>query len=105
MQGLGRDEEAVGYLEQRIKQWPDVPRLRQLLAQSHEKLGQRVEARRAMASYYEQTGALPTAVEQLQQARGMSKDFYIQSQIDVQIRDIKQRLESDRELLKRFKKS
>jgi predicted Zn-dependent protease len=105
MQKLGNDKEAVRYLQQRIKQWPDVPRLKQLLAQSHERLGERVEARRAMASYYEQTGALPTAVEQLQQARGMSRDFYVQSQIDVQIRDIKQRLDSDRELLKRFKKS
>jgi predicted Zn-dependent protease len=105
MQKTGRDQEAVAFLAERIKQWPELPRLYQLLAQSQERLGQKVAARRTMASYYELTGALPTAVEQLQQARGMSKDFYVQSELDVQIRTLKERLKSDRELLERFKSS
>jgi len=105
MQKTGRDQEAVAFLAQRIKQWPELPRLYQLQAQSQERLGQKVSARRTMASYYELTGALPTAVEQLQQARGMSKDFYVQSELDVQIRTLKERLKSDRELLERFKSS
>ncbi|RTZ42307.1 M48 family peptidase [Candidimonas sp. SYP-B2681] len=103
LQKTGRDTEAVPFLQQLIKQWPDVPRLYQLLAQSQDRLGQNVAARRSMATYYDLTGALPTAVEQLQQARAMTKDFYIQSELDVQIRNLKERLKADRELLERFK--
>jgi predicted Zn-dependent protease len=105
MQKSGHDKEAVQFLAQRIKQWPDVARLHQLQAQSYERLGRQVEARRALAAYYEQVGALATAVEQLQQARGLSTDFYVQSELDVQIRTIKDRLTSERELLKQFKRS
>lgn len=102
-QKTGRDAEAIPFLQDAIKQWPDVPRLHQLLAQSQERMGRKVEARRSMAAYYDLTGALPTAVEQLQQARNMTKDFYIQSELDVQIRTLKERLKTDRELLERFK--
>lgn len=99
----GRYKEAIPFLTQRVAQWPDEPRFDQLLAQSYEKSGQPVPARRAMADYYVKVGALPTAVEQLTQARSMSKDFYVQSELDVQIRGIKQKLKADRELLERFK--
>lgn len=103
LQKAGRDKQAVEFLDEQIKRWPDVPRLHQRQAQSYERLGQKVAARRTMATYYEQIGALPTAVEQLQQARSLSKDFYEQSELDVQIRTLKQRLKSERELLQRFK--
>ncbi len=73
------------------------------MADSYDRLGQPVDARLAMAGYYEQTGALPTAVELLQQARGLSKDFYIQSEIDVRIRQLRDRLDNQRALLERFK--
>lgn len=104
LQGSGRHDEAASALQARIEQWPEVPRLWQLLAQSREKLGRRADARRAMAVYYELTGALPAAVEQLQQARAMSRDFYEQSELDVRIRELRERLESDRALLERFKR-
>ena len=103
MHKTGHDKEAVPFIKARAAQWPDQPRFNQLLAQSYEKLGQQVEARRAMADYYVKVGALPTAVELLTQARSMSKDFYTQSELDVQIRTLKQKLKSDRELLERFK--
>lgn len=103
LQKSGNDAQAVQFLVDRTNQWPDVPRLHQLLAQSHERLGNRVDARRAMARYYELTGALPTAVEQLQQARGLTSDFYLQSELDVEIRTLKDRLISERALLERFK--
>ncbi len=105
MQKTGRDAEAEAALAPLIKKWPELPRLYQLQAQSQERLGKQVDARRTMATYYELTGALPTAVEQLQQARSMSRDFYVQSELDVKIRTLKERLKSDRELLERFKKS
>lgn len=103
MHKTGHDKEAVPFIKARAAQWPDQPRFNQLLAQSYENLGQQVEARRAMADYYVKVGALPTAVELLTQARSMSKDFYTQSELDVQIRTLKQKLKSDRELLERFK--
>lgn len=103
LQKTGQDAQAVELLAQLTRKWPDVPRLHQLQAQSYERLGRHIEARRAMASYYELTGALPSAVAQLEQARSMSKDFYVQSELDVQIRTLKDRLQSDRQLLERFK--
>lgn len=103
LQKTGQDAQAVQLLGQLTSKWPDVPRLYQLQAQSYERLSRHIEARRAMASFYELTGALPSAVAQLEQARGMSKDFYVQSELDVQIRTLKERLASDRQLLERFK--
>lgn len=99
----GKDEQALRFLGQIIGTWPGEPGPYQLRAQSHERMGQGVEARRDMAVYYEKVGALPTAVEHLQQARAMSNDFYIQSQIDVDVRRLKEKLRSDRELLERFR--
>jgi predicted Zn-dependent protease len=103
LQKAGRDQQAEQFLAQLLRQWPDLPRLHQLRAQSLERLGKPVEARQSMASYYEQIGALPTAVEQLRQARGMTRDFYVQSELDVRIRNLRDKLESDRALLERFK--
>lgn len=105
LQKTGHDTQAVPFLQERINQWPDVPRFHQLLAQSQERLGQQVDARRSMATYYELIGALPTAVEQLQQARGLTSDFYLQSQLDVEIRALKERQTTERALLERFRKS
>jgi predicted Zn-dependent protease len=104
-QKIGQDREAVAVLDRALGRWSDVPRFYQLKAQSQERLKQQVDARRSMATYYDLTGALPTAVELLQQARNMSKDFYTQSELDVQIRTLRDRIKSDRELLERFRKS
>jgi hypothetical protein len=56
-----------------------------------------------MAIYYEKLGALPSAFTQLQQARAMSQDFYVQSQIDAKIRELSSRIAEDRRLLERFR--
>lgn len=95
--------QAIPLLEQLVNRWPNEPRFYQLLAQGLEKTGQPIEAREAMAQYYILIGALPSAVEQLQQARNQSTDFYQQSTLDVQIRELRERLERDRLLLERFK--
>jgi predicted Zn-dependent protease len=102
LQRAGRDEQAAGYASQRAKQWPDLAMLYQLQAYSLERMKKPVESRRAMARYYELTGALGTAVEQLNQARSLSTDFYVQSELDMQIRVLRDRLRSDRELLESF---
>lgn len=93
----------IPFLQERLKQWPNEPRFHQLLAQALERANQPVAARQAMAEYYVQVGALSSAVDQLQQARARSSDFYEQSTIDVKIRDLRERLERDRLLLERFK--
>lgn len=103
MQKAGRDRDAVAFLLALEKKWPDMPVLHKMKAQAHERVGQQVEARRSMSVFYELTGALPAAVEQLRQARAMTKDFYVQSELDARIRALRDRLEADRQLLERFK--
>ncbi|MFY2608395.1 M48 family metalloprotease [Achromobacter ruhlandii] len=104
LQANGRHAEAQDYLRAKIKQWgADEPSLYQMLAQSEERTGKPVQARRDLARYYVMTGAFAAAESQLQQARGMSADFYEQSQIDVQIKEVKDKLAEERQLLERFK--
>ncbi|HLR12190.1 MAG TPA: M48 family metalloprotease [Burkholderiaceae bacterium] len=105
LQKSGDDQKALAFLQERASQWPDIPVWHRLRAHSYERLDEPISARRAMAQYYEDTGALPTAVEHLQQARNLTADFYLQSELDVQIREIKERLMSQRALLKRFERS
>lgn len=101
----GQNRQALDYLRAQTKSWSqDEPRAYQMLAQAEERLGDPVAARRDMARYYASIGALPAAESQLQQARKMSTDFYEQSQIDVQVREIRDRIEAQRQLLERFKK-
>lgn len=102
MQASGNSKNAVTFLDARIKQWPHFSDLYKLKAQNEEHLGKKVDARRAMAGYYEQTGALTSAVEQLRQARGLSHDFYEKSELDAEIRRVKQRLKTERSLLEQF---
>jgi len=103
LQRSGRDQEAATFLRERAAAWGETePRLHQLLAQSEERLGRLTAARLTMAEYYALTGALPSAVVQLNQARDLSSDFYEQSRIDVRIRELKLRMEDERKLLEQF---
>ena len=104
LQKAGQDAAAADLLQAAARQWPDTPEFQKLLATSLQRLGREVEAHEAMASYFEQTGALPTAVEHLQQARTLSKDFYAQSRLDMRIRALRERLDNQRALLEPFKK-
>ncbi|MGB6240897.1 MAG: M48 family metalloprotease [Castellaniella sp.] len=104
LQAAGQDRAAVDFLQAVIRQWPDTPEFQQLLAGSLERLGNKVEAHEAMASYFEQTGALPTAMEHLQQARRLSQDFYEQSRLDMRIRALRDHLENQRALLEPYRK-
>ncbi|WP_269901392.1 beta-barrel assembly-enhancing protease [Paenalcaligenes faecalis] len=103
MQKQNQTTQSIPFLQQRILQWPKEPRFHQLLGAALEQNQQPIAARRAMADYYILVGALPSAVSQLQQARNQSTDFYEQSTLDVQIRDLREQLERDRLLLERFK--
>ena len=103
MQAAQRDKDVVAFLQARIKQWPEISEFKKLLADGYERLGDSVQAHLSMAEYYEQTGALPTAVELLQQARRLSQDFYVQSEVDMRIRMLRQRMDDKRALLEQFK--
>lgn len=101
----GQNQQALTYLRDRTRTWAEQePRAYQMLAQAEERLGDPVAARRDMARYYVAIGALPAGESQLQQARKMTGDFYEQSQIDVQIREIRERIDAQGQLLERFKK-
>jgi len=102
LQRAGQNREAVDFLKEQMLKWSDEPRFHQMAAVSYSRLGAAVNERRSMADYYAMTGALPAAVEQLQQARAASKDFYEQSQIDAKVREYQRRLREERDLLKRF---
>lgn len=103
LQAAGQDKDVVVFLRARIEQWPDIAEFKKVLADSYERLGQRVQAHQTMADYYEQAGALPTAVELLQQARQISRDFYERSEIDTRIRTLRERMDDKRALLEQFK--
>jgi predicted Zn-dependent protease len=103
LQASGKDQDAVDFLRQQVARWSDEAPLYQMLAISYGKLGNAPAQRTNMADYYVYTGALPSAIEQLQQARTFSKDFYEQSQIDARIRDLQRTVKEEEDLLKRFK--
>jgi len=104
LQLQGKDKEAVAFLQEQIKRWPSgEPDFYQMLGNSQDRLNDPVAARQSMATYYVQLGALSAAVSQLQQARTVSQDFYVQSQIDVQIRTLTAKIAEDRRLLERFR--
>ena len=104
LQGTNKDAEAANFLKAQIKRWPnEEPDFYKMLAASQDRLGEPIAAKQSMAAYYERVGALPAAVTQLQQARAQSQDFYVQSQIDGQIRTLTTKIADDRRLLERFK--
>ncbi|MER1940188.1 M48 family metalloprotease [Castellaniella sp. FW104-16D08] len=104
LQAADKHAQAVEFLKTVIKKWSHVPEFQQLLATSLEHQGQKVQAHEAMATYFEQTGALPTAMEHLQQARRLSDDFYEQSRLDTRIQALRDHLENRRALLEPFRK-
>ena len=104
LQALSKDKEAIAFLQEQTKRWMgSEPVLFQMLAKSQERVGETVVARQTMATYYSMMGMLPAALAQLTQARTLTQDFYIQSQLDVEIRSIRARIDEDRRLLERFK--
>ena len=76
--------------------------LYQLLALNLADSNQPAKARRAMADYYVLTGALPSAMAQLQQAREMTQDFHEQSRIDAEIRNLQARMAQEKAMLEKF---
>ncbi|MFA7437116.1 M48 family metalloprotease [Castellaniella sp.] len=104
LQQAGKSEDAVRLLQALVRRWPHVAEFQKMLALELDRTGHVTEAHEAMATYYELRGAVSTAVEHLQQARDHSRDFYAQSRIDVRIRALRERLDTQRTLLAPFKR-
>lgn len=103
LQKMGQHEQAVAVLQKVVDKWPqDYPRFYQMMASSLSSAGKPIEARLAMAKYYEMTGAYPAAIAQLDQARQMTDNFQQQSKLDLQVRQLKNKMARERELLKQF---
>jgi len=102
LQQANQHAQAIAFLQDCIQHWPDEPRLHELQAHSFEQNADPIAARRAMANYYEKIGALVSAVNQLRQARALTQDFYVQSELDTRIRALRQRLDTERALLRQF---
>jgi predicted Zn-dependent protease len=104
LQRVGKNAEAESLLRTLAPRWVDAePRFYELLAQSEQLAGARVQAGRDRARYYVAIGAFPAAASQLQEVRDLSTDFYEQSQIDVQLKEVRDKLDEQRQLLERFK--
>ena len=77
--------------------------LYQMLAQSQERTGKPVQARRDMARYYTQIGAFAAAESQLQQARGCLPTSTSSRRSTCRSRKSGDKLAEERQLLERFK--
>ncbi len=105
LQRAGQDAQAVQFLDERLKAWPDEePELYRMVAESHARLGQRTAQSRRMADYYQRIGALPASLQQLQQARSATTDFFEQSVLDARIMETQRRIEDDRALSRQFQR-
>lgn len=103
LQQLGQFIQSAELLGRAIKKWPrEFPNLYQMQANNLIRADRQIEGRAAMAEYYVLTGAYVAAIAQLDQARQISNDFRVQSTLDVRVREVKQMMAQEREVLKRF---
>lgn len=89
---LETDEEqaAVGMARQLAGEHPQNALYQQLLARALDKAGNKSEAHRALAEYYFLTGALPSAIQQLEIARSISgNDTKARAAIDARMVEMK----------------
>ena len=104
LQRAQRHQEAVRFLETLTHGEVDEPRYYRMLAESHAALKHDVPERVNMGEYYARVGALPAAIEQFQQARTLSKDFYQQSTLDARLSMLRRQMQQDRDLLRPFER-
>ena len=89
----GHAQEARDLLKQAVKNQPDDPTLRKMLATAAGEAGERMEAHQALATYYYLNGELKAALEQLTIAQRFTNDsFYLKSSLEARIKEIKKEL-------------
>ena len=100
----GQNKQAFELTQAALQRWPQEAELWRLQSQALEALGEVSQARRALGEHYALLGALPTAIELINQARRASTDFFEQSELDARARELQRRLLEERELLSRFER-
>ncbi|QOL51928.1 M48 family metalloprotease [Massilia litorea] len=98
MINAGKFEDATRYLREQVRQYREDAKLYDLLAKAYSKQGKIALQHMALAESYVLAGALPAAVDQLNNARKASDvSFYDQSVIDAREREIKKRQKEEKE--------
>lgn len=86
----GDGQNAANLARQLAGEHPHNAEYQQLLARALEKVGNKPDAHRALAEYYFLTGALPSAIQQLEIARSMSgNDVKVQAAINARLTEMK----------------
>jgi predicted Zn-dependent protease len=86
----GRAEQARKTLEPLLKTHADQPQVMELAARASARSGKRAEGYRYQAEYYYLTGAVDSAVQQLELAmRDPSLDFYQSSIVEARLREVR----------------
>lgn len=93
----GKLDQAAAYLREQVRQYREEPKLYDQLAKTYSAQGKIALQHMALAESYVLSGALPSAVDQLNLAR-KSKDvsFYDQSVIDARERELQQRQKDEK---------
>jgi predicted Zn-dependent protease len=86
----GRSEQAVKALQPLLKSHAEQPQVMELMARASARSGRRAEGYRYQAEYYYLTGAVDSAVQQLELAsRDPGLDFYQSSIVEARLRDVR----------------
>ncbi len=97
----GQAAKAKSFVADRLRLWPEVPRLYRLLAEANHALGRHTEEHLAQAEAYSRLDQPNQAIEQLQLARQAGDgDFYSLSVVDARLRDLKELQAREQSLVK-----
>jgi predicted Zn-dependent protease len=89
---VGRNQEALGILNDALRLYPRDATLHRMQAQTYAALGKRLLQHQSQAEYYALQGSLPAAIEQLQLARAAGDgDFYQLSVVDARLKELRAR--------------
>jgi predicted Zn-dependent protease len=100
----GRTDQAIAWLQERVRATPDDARIYELQSRAFAAAGRRVAQHRAQAEAYYRRGNLAAAVGQLEIAtKERGSDFYELSITDARLRELRNLLENEREAEKALK--
>ncbi len=100
----GRKDEAIAWLDEKVRATPDDAKLYELQSRAFAAAGKRLAQHRAQAEAYYRRGNLAAAVGQLEIAtRERGSDFYELSIVDARLRELRSQLENEREAEKALK--
>lgn len=100
---MGRPNDALAYIEDRLHTVQSDPRLYELQARAFEEVGKLVAQHRALAEAQFRRGNLAAAVEQLEIAVKAKGDFYESSSAEARLREMRALLENERAAEKALK--